>query len=66
MTRPEVRLHDVRVTGDVDRAALLAAIESAVADASVTGPVAPDRVRSAVSDAVSSVVDPPRGQEGGP
>jgi hypothetical protein len=54
MTDPEVRLHDVRVSGDVDRGVVLAAIERAVADASGAGAPTPEAVRTAVSGAVSA------------
>jgi hypothetical protein len=59
VTEPEVRLHDVSVTGDVDRAAVLAAIEQAIADASAAGPPTSDGVRSAVSAAISPVTASP-------
>ena len=52
MNPPEVRLHDVAISGKADRAALLAAIERAVAEASAAGTPRPEGVRSAVADSV--------------
>ena len=54
MNEQEVRLHDVTVSGDgVDRSAVLAAIERAVADATLHGTGSPEAVRRAVTAAVS-------------
>ena len=52
MTEPEVRLHDVKVSGDVDRAAVLAAIERAVAAASSAGTPTSNSVGAAVTRSV--------------
>jgi hypothetical protein len=51
-TDPEVRLHDVEVSGEVDRAAVLAAIERAVAAASTAGTPTSDSVGAAVTRSV--------------
>jgi hypothetical protein len=52
MSGPEVRLHDVTISGDVDRAAVLAAVERAVADASSGGTPTSDAVSAAVTRSV--------------
>ena len=53
MNEQEVRLHDVTVSGDgVDRSAVLAAIERAVADATLHGSGSPGAVRGAGTAAV--------------
>jgi hypothetical protein len=53
MNDPQVRLHDVAISGDgIDRAAVLAAIERAVADASSAGTPTSASVRAAVTRSV--------------
>ncbi len=52
MNEQEVRLHDVTVDGDVDRAAVLAAIEQAVGRATASGATSSEAIRSSVARAV--------------
>jgi hypothetical protein len=50
MSGPTVRLHDVSIDGEIaDRAAVLAAIESAVGTATLEGSSYAEAVRSAVT-----------------
>lgn len=54
MTEPQVRLHDVSIEGDAgDRDALLAAIERAVAQATVEGTAPAKAVGAAVKSVAS-------------
>jgi hypothetical protein len=53
VAEPEVRLHDVTVTGDVDRAALLAAVQRAVAGTASAGVPTTAAVEAAVAAATA-------------
>ena len=55
MTEPQVRLHDVSMTGNTGgRSAVLAAVERAVAAAVRDGTASPQELRAAISAAVST------------
>ncbi len=58
MTEQEVRLHDVSIHGDVDRSVVLAAIERAVAAATLDGSASPQAVQRAISASVSESRQP--------
>lgn len=58
MTDQEVRMHHVSVHGDVDRSAVLAAIERAVAAVKLDGSTSPQDVQRAISVSVSGSRQP--------
>lgn len=58
MTERVIRLHDVSIHGDVDRSAVLAAVERAVAAATVDGVASPQAVQKAIAASVSKSRQP--------